>query len=215
MHETDLSRSALITLGDGTPLAARPGRHMFIILDGAIRFDFLDQQEVASIGAYADIPAGVAFQMVPIGVSPPDLVSFEVPKIAFDNLSTGPFGPESASASAVVRNRDALISTTPTWDDPSDRGWTLAKSDQLRVNLVEMFTELKNHAHPDADHSLILLSGAARVVTPTEERRLDVGTFVSIPAGVPHKYYIDGHQPALFVSFDAPAYDPAQTRYLE
>ncbi|MGV9862366.1 hypothetical protein [Rhodococcus koreensis] len=113
MHETGLSRSALLTLEGGMPLVARPGRAMFIVLAGTVRFDFLDRQEMASIGAYADIPAGVAFQMVPINVSPPVLVSFEVPKFAFDTLSTGPFGPESASATAVS-NRDTLMATTPT-----------------------------------------------------------------------------------------------------
>ena len=142
MHETDLSRSALITLGDGTPLAARPGRPMFIILDGAIRFDFLDRQEVASIGAYADIPAG--------------------------------------SRSRWCRSGLARLSSS-----------------------VSRFRRSRSTTSRRA-HSLILLSGAAPVVTPTEERRLDVGTFVSIPAGVPHKYHIDGHQPALFVSFYAP-----------
>ena len=188
---------------------------MLVVLDGALRFDFLDRHEIASAGAYVDIPSGVAYRMIPVGAAPPLVVAFEVPKIALREARTGPFGPAARPNAAVVRSQESIMASPPSWNDPSDRGWTLAKTPELRVNLVEMFTELKNHLHPDADHSLILLAGAARVVTPSEEQRLGVGSYVSIPAGVPHKYFVDSGQHALFVSFDAPAYDPSKTVYLE
>ena len=41
------------------------------------------------------------------------------------------------------------------------------------------------------------------------------GSYVSIPAGVAHKYVIDNGRRPLFVSFDAPAYDSSKTLYLE
>jgi quercetin dioxygenase-like cupin family protein len=215
MHETELSRSSLVRVDGETPMVAHDGRRMLVVLDGSLRLESLDRQELAPTGAYVDIPSGVAYRMVPVDGTTPLAVSFEVPKVALHEANSGPFRPESRAASELVRTQESIMASPPSWDDPSDRGWTLAKTPELRVNLVDMVTDLKNHLHPDADHSLILLSGGARVVTPNEEQNLTVGSYVSIPAGVPHKYLIDNGQPALFVSFDAPAYDSAKTVYLE
>lgn len=215
MHETATSRSSLVRIDGVTPAASHDARRMLIVLSGAVEVTLPDRGESISQGGYIDIPAGIEYSLAPSGSDTPLVVGFEVPRIDF--AATPPASGFSVTPDAVpvARNLDDIMADVPSWDDPSDRGWTLAKNADLRVNLVEMRSELKNHVHPDADHSLILLAGSARVVTPNEEHTLDVGTYVSIPAGLAHKYFVDGDRTALFVSFDAPAYDSAKTVYLD
>jgi quercetin dioxygenase-like cupin family protein len=40
---------------------------------------------------------------------------------------------------------------------------------------------------------------------------LQPGDYISIPAGVPHRYKTPIDAPALLLSMDAPPYDPAKT----
>jgi quercetin dioxygenase-like cupin family protein len=197
MHETELSRTTLIELETDTPLMRHAdGECTLIILEGNLDFTYDGETSRLVAGDFLSIPAGQPIIDMTMA-EPSETVSL-------------------ASAAVPTIKRQVEIMAGPTnWNDPSDRGWTLVKTSEKRANLVEMFSELKNHSHPDADHSLILLKGSARVVTPDEEKALEPGDYVSIPKSVAHKYYVDGTESALFISFDAPAYDPAKTVYLE
>lgn len=204
MHRTGQSRTSIVRLEAESPLQRyAEGERTLIVLDGQVHFSFGNEEKTLGPGDYVAIPAGQAYRIQAGDGGKPLLLGFDVP------------GPAVAGAQPVIKQQAQVMAGPTNWNDPSDRGWTLDKTAAKRVNLVEMFSELKNHSHPDADHSLILLKGRARVVTPTEEHVLEPGDYVSIPRNVPHKYYVDGDQPALFVSFDAPAYDPAKTLYLE
>lgn len=216
MHRTSLSRTSIVRLDDETPAVMHAaGERTLIILEGKVHFAFAGQQMTLGAGDYVAIPAGQTYQMSPAGDAKPLLLGFDVPTISMTDSVTGSLGQAAKEAAPVIKKQADVMAGPTSWNDPSDRGWTLVKSAEKRVNLVEMFSELKNHSHPDADHSLILLKGSARVVTPNEERLLKPGDYVSIPQNVPHKYYVEDGQPALFISFDAPAYDPAKTIYFE
>ncbi|OZE37617.1 MULTISPECIES: cupin domain-containing protein [unclassified Rhodococcus (in: high G+C Gram-positive bacteria)] len=213
MHETATSRSSLVRIDSATTKSVHAATRMHVVLEGAVEVTLADGSSTIGHGGFIQIPTGIEYSLAPIGVDAPILVGFEVPRIDFSAAPS--MGRDGADSSPRVRALADIVFDVPGWDDPSDRGWTLAKSDELRVNLVEMRSELRSHLHPDADHSLVLLSGKARVVTPNEERTLSVGSYVSIPAGLAHKYFVDGSEPAMFVSFDAPAYDSSKTVYLD
>lgn len=216
MHKTASSRTTLVQLDQQTPLIRHDtGEHTLIVLQGSVQFRFADREVSLTPGDYVAIPPGQAYQMTPLDQEKVLLMGFDVPAIDMAKATALDFAPTTAGPTPVVKTQQLVMSSPASWNDPSDRGWTLIKTPDKRVNLVEMFSELKNHSHPDADHSLILLSGSARVVTPTEDRILKKGDYVSIPQNVPHKYYVEGQQSALFISFDAPAYDSAKTIYLE
>lgn len=216
MHRTALSRTSLVRLQDESPAVQHAvGERTLIILEGSVDFSFANGNKTLSAGDYVAIAPNQPYQMKPAAGSTPLLLGFDVPIIDMQQAQPKDVSTGAGDNAPVVKRQQAVMASPPGWDDPSDRGWTLAKTPEKRVNLVEMLSELKNHSHPDADHSLILLKGSARVVTPDEERVLNPGDYVSIPQNVPHKYYVDGDQPALFISFDAPAYDPAKTIFFE
>ena len=216
MHLTPLSRTSLVRLdGASQPLSHADGERTLIVLEGDVTFSFAGQQQTLGAGDYVAIPAGQGYQMAPAKGGQPLLLSFEVPRIDMSASQPTDLKHPSLAPAPVIKLQKTVMAGPTSWDDPSDRGWTLAKTADKRVNLVEMRSALKNHTHPDADHSLILLAGSARVVTPHEDRVLKPGDYVSIPREVAHKYYVEGGQPALFISFDAPAYDPAKTVYHE
>jgi len=205
MHRTALSRTSLVRLDRATAEQRQErGERTLIVLEGQVRFSFANGDKTLGAGDYVAVPAGQAYRLQPAGAGAPLLLEFDVP-----GSTTAPGAP------VQVKEQASVMAGPTSWNDPSDRGWTLAKTAEKRVNLVEMFSALKNHSHPDADHSLILLKGRARVVTPEESRVLEPGDYVSIPQDVPHKYDVEGDGSALFISFDAPAYDPAKTVYLE
>ncbi|MEE1925580.1 cupin domain-containing protein [Pseudomonas sp. 148P] len=203
MHHTAQSRTRLVRLDAASPALQAEGERTVIVLDGQVRFSFGKDEHTLGSGDYVAIPGGQPYRMQPDGPGSPLLLVFDVP------------GEVAADARPMIREQARVMAGPTSWNDPSDRGWTLARTAHKRVNLVEMFAEAKNHSHPDADHSLILLKGRARVVTPDEAHVLEPGDYVSIPRNVAHKYYVEGSEPALFISFDAPAYDPAKTVYLE
>lgn len=216
MHRTTSSRTTLVQLDQQSPVVSHDtGERTLIILQGNVQFHFADREVTLAAGDYVAIAPGHAYQMTPRGQEKVLLLGFDVPTIDMAKATDGDLSKTTAGPTPVVKKQQLMMASPPGWNDPSDRGWTLIKTPQKRVNLVEMFSELKNHSHPDADHSLILLSGSARVVTPTEDRILKPGDYVSIPQNVPHKYYVEGQQSALFISFDAPAYDSAKTIYFE
>lgn len=216
MHLTALSRTSLVRLdGASQALSHADGERTLIVLEGNVAFSFAGQQKTLGAGDYVAIPAGLGYQMTPASGGQALLLGFDVPLINMAASQQADLkGPAQATV-PVIKLQQTVMASATSWDDPSDRGWTLAKTADKRVNLVEMRSALKNHSHPDADHSLILLKGSARVVTPSEDRVLKPGDYVSIPRNVAHKYYVEGNQPALFISFDAPAYDPAKTVYFE
>lgn len=216
MHKTASSRTSLVQLNKQTPVVKHEeGERTLIVLQGKVQFTFADRQVDLIAGDYVAIPAGQAYQMKPLEQEKVILLDFDVPTIDMAKATVADFNTTSTGATSIVKTQKSIMAGPPGWNDPSDRGWTLVKTAEKRVNLVEMLSDLKNHSHPDADHSLILLRGSARVVTPTEDRILKPGDYVSIPQNVPHKYYVEGQQSALFISFDAPAYDSSKTIYLE
>lgn len=89
--------------------------------------------------------------------------------------------------------------------------WTLHQSTTSRTNLVLMTGEGTRHLHPDAEHSLYVISGEVKATVGDQELMLGPGDYISIPAGVPHSYLASREKPALLISMDAPAYDPAKT----
>lgn len=106
-----------------------------------------------------------------------------------------------------------LMATTPVINEKNVRVWSIKQDSVIRINLVEMSGELGLHTHPDAAHSLLVIDGKVRVKIGEKESVIEKGDFVSIPAGVPHKYW--PVQKSLLVSMDAPYYDPKKTVRLE
>jgi quercetin dioxygenase-like cupin family protein len=109
---------------------------------------------------------------------------------------------------------DALIRSQPVIQSRNVKVWTIKQNDTIRINLVEMSGELALHQHPDAEHSVMVLDGRVRVRIKDQEVELSKGDFVSIPAGVPHKYW-SLTKTSRLVSMDAPYYDPKKTVTLE
>jgi quercetin dioxygenase-like cupin family protein len=109
---------------------------------------------------------------------------------------------------------EKLKARTPDSEGKTAKVWHIRKNETIRINLVEMSGELQLHQHPDADHSLIVLEGRVKVQIGEEFREITKGDFISIPAGVPHKYW-SLTEKSMLVSMDAPYYDPAKTVALE
>lgn len=101
----------------------------------------------------------------------------------------------------------------PDSQGPTVKVWNIRQNETIRINLVEMSGELRLHQHPDAEHSLMLIEGSVRARVGAEEVLMKKGDYLSIPAGVPHKYW--ALEKSLLVSMDAPYYDPAKTVILE
>lgn len=107
-----------------------------------------------------------------------------------------------------------LISRKPDITGKNVKVWNIKQNKIVRVNLVEMTGELSLHKHPDAEHSLMVLEGELRVQIGEKFLQITKGDFISIPAGVPHKYW-SLTKTSMVVSMDAPYYDPAKTIPLE
>ena len=71
--------------------------------------------------------------------------------------------------------------------------------------------EAREHIHPDAEHSLYVISGELTVHAGDLETKLQAGDYVSIPAGMKHGYTVATGKSALLISMDAPPYDPQKT----
>ncbi len=107
-----------------------------------------------------------------------------------------------------------LISRPPDIEGQNVKVWTVRQDATIRVNYVEMTGELRLHQHPDAEHSLMLLEGKVRVQVGEEFVVMEKGDYISIPAGVPHKYWSLVPKSRL-VSMDAHYYDPKKSINLE
>jgi quercetin dioxygenase-like cupin family protein len=119
----------------------------------------------------------------------------------------------SQSPYQLVRGK-TLRSEKPETDSKEVKVWCIKQNEIIRINLVRMSGELSLHQHPDAEHSLLVLEGRLRVQIDEAVVEIGSGDFISIPAGVPHKYTTITESAEL-VSMDAPYYDPAKTVLLE
>src|SRR4051794_16614784 len=63
-----------------------------------------------------------------------------------------------ATAPTIVRTRE-LMSRDPNPSTTTGHVWRLHQSGTSRTNLVEMRGEAGEHIHPDAEHSLYVISG--------------------------------------------------------
>jgi len=91
--------------------------------------------------------------------------------------------------------------------------WSIKQDEHIRINLVEFYGAIPRHLHPDADHSLMILEGEVMAEVNGNHFQLTKGDFISIPKNVPHSYESITKK-SLFVSMDAPYYDPKKTIYM-
>jgi quercetin dioxygenase-like cupin family protein len=129
---------------------------------------------------------------------PPALRAAEAP------TTVGAAGP------TIVRTRE-LMAGDPNRSSTNGKIWKLHQSATSRTNLVEMRGEAGEHIHPDAEHSLYVISGEVTVRAGNIETTLLAGDYISIPAGMKHGYSVPANKPALLISMDAPPYDAAKT----
>jgi quercetin dioxygenase-like cupin family protein len=124
----------------------------------------------------------------------------------------GADAPTSARTAVptLVRTRE-LIAREPNPSTTSGHVWRLHQSATSRTNLVEMRGEAGEHIHPDAEHSLYVISGEVMVHADELETTLQTGDYLSIPAGMKHGYRVPAGKTALLISMDAPPYDPQKT----
>jgi quercetin dioxygenase-like cupin family protein len=130
---------------------------------------------------------------------------------------TGTPAPATAKSSAaasvaptIVRTHE-LMAREPNTNTKGGKVWRLHQSTTSRTNLVEMRGEAGEHIHPDAEHSLYVISGEVHVRAGSLETTLHPGDYISIPAGMKHGYTVPADKIALLISMDAPPYDPAKT----
>jgi quercetin dioxygenase-like cupin family protein len=124
--------------------------------------------------------------------------------------AAGDSAPTRAAVPTIVRTRE-LMAREPNTKTTSGHVWRLHQSATSRTNLVEMRGEAGEHIHPDAEHSLYVISGEVRVQAGDLETTLQAGDYISIPAGMKHGYSVPADKPALLISMDAPPYDPQKT----
>jgi quercetin dioxygenase-like cupin family protein len=118
--------------------------------------------------------------------------------------------PTSSAGPTIVRTKE-LMAREPNPSKTSGHVWRLHQSATSRTNLVEMRGEAGEHIHPDAEHSLYVISGEVTLRAGDLETTLRAGDYVSIPAGMKHGYTVPADKPALLISMDAPPYDPQKT----
>src|SRR5690349_13689896 len=70
--------------------------------------------------------------------------------------------PGSTLAPTIVRTRE-LMTREPNTSSTTGHVWRLHQSATSRTNLVEMRGEAGEHIHPDAEHSLYVISGEVTV----------------------------------------------------
>jgi quercetin dioxygenase-like cupin family protein len=118
--------------------------------------------------------------------------------------------PARAAEPTIVRTRE-LMAREPNPNPVGGHVWRLHQSATSRTNLVEMRGEAGEHIHPDAEHSLYVISGEVTVRAGGLETTLRPGDYISIPAGMKHGYTVPADKSALLLSMDAPPYDPQKT----
>lgn len=71
------------------------------------------------------------------------------------------------------------------------------------------------HYHPETEESYFILKGQARMILGEEEAMMRPGQIVLIQAPKPHKIINAGEEDLEFLAFCAPAWEPANTVWLE
>jgi quercetin dioxygenase-like cupin family protein len=118
--------------------------------------------------------------------------------------------PGVTAGPTIVRTRE-VMAREPNRSTTTGHVWRLHQSATSRTNLVEMRGEAGEHIHPDAEHSLYVISGEVMVRAGDVETTLKAGDYISIPAGMKHGYSVPADKSALLISMDAPPYDPQKT----
>ena len=118
--------------------------------------------------------------------------------------------PARETVPTLVRTRE-LMTREPNPSSTAGHLWRLHQSATSRTNLVEMRGVADEHIHPDAEHSLYVISGEVMVYAGELETTLHPGDYISIPAGMKHGYRVPAGKTALLISMDAPPYDPQKT----
>jgi quercetin dioxygenase-like cupin family protein len=118
--------------------------------------------------------------------------------------------PAREAVPTLVRTRQ-LMAGEPNPSSTAGHVWRLHQSATSRTNLVEMRGVAGEHIHPDAEHSLYVISGEMMVHAGDLETTLQAGDYISIPAGMKHGYRVPADKIALLISMDAPPYDPQKT----
>src|SRR5262245_26257842 len=95
--------------------------------------------------------------------------------------------PGKTSERTIVRTRE-LMAREPNPSTTTGHVWRLHQSATSRTNLVEMRGVAGEHVHPDAEHSLYVISGEVTVRAGELETTLQAGDYISIPAGMKHGY---------------------------
>jgi quercetin dioxygenase-like cupin family protein len=118
--------------------------------------------------------------------------------------------PDRALVPTLVRTHE-LMTSEPNKSSTLGHVWKLHQSATSRTNLVEMRGNVDEHIHPDAEHSLYVISGELSVHAGDLKTSLRAGDYISIPAGLKHGYSVPPGKSALLISMDAPPYDPDKT----
>ena len=92
------------------------------------------------------------------------------------------------------------------------RAWILddgkgtgGKSGVMEFSVVPHSTPPPPHVHRELVESFYLLAGEIELWWAGETRRAGAGTFVQIPAGLPHTYHNPGDDELRFLAFFTPA----------
>jgi mannose-6-phosphate isomerase-like protein (cupin superfamily) len=124
----------------------------------------------------------------------------------------GPPLLHAADKPASGKPKPTVMRTAELMQQQPNQGlWNLHQSATSRTNLVQMRGQSIKHIHPDAEHSLYVISGELTALVEAEAFELRAGDYISIPAGVLHGYKVPEGKTALLISMDAPPYDPAKT----
>ncbi|MFI1683070.1 cupin domain-containing protein [Streptomyces sp. NPDC020607] len=112
----------------------------------------------------------------------------------------------AAPAVAVVRPGDGETLTLGTTrmrvlEDGSNTGHRLGLTESV---LAPHTPGPPQHRHAQHDEGFYVLSGTVRFTVGQEEHEAGPGTFVMVPAGVPHTFANPGGQPALMLSIFTP-----------
>lgn len=84
-------------------------------------------------------------------------------------------------------------------------------SEQLRTETVNPRSPQREplHIHPKQESGAEVVAGSLLFEVAGEQRRVDPGETIVIPAGTPHRFWNDGHEDAHAIQFFRPALDTA------
>ena len=91
--------------------------------------------------------------------------------------ASDPVAPVSTGTPTIVRTHE-LMAREPNRSTTAGHLWRLHQSATSRTNLVEMRGEAGEHLHPDAEHSLYVISGEVTVRAGDIETTLKPGEVI-------------------------------------